>query len=102
AHTPCQRVPQSTGSGRADAVGSQLLTQFSVREISDLTVLLLSQYRLFPQTDEGSHPTKRSIARAAVPIAVGALATGAAFDAGALVYSGQIAHRGKDVELRYY
>jgi len=99
---PVQTLEQFNGFGRGDEMASQLLTQFSVREISDLTVLLLSQYRFFPQTDEGWQHTKRSIARAAVPIAVGALATGAAFDAGALVYSGQIAHRGKDVELRYY
>jgi len=78
---PVQTLEQFNGFGRGDEMASQLLTQFSVREISDLTVLLLSQYRFFPQTDEGWQHTKRSIARAAVPIAVGALATGAAFDA---------------------
>ena len=37
-----------------------------------------------------------------MPIALGALVTGAAYDAGALAYSGSIVKRGKDFELRYY
>jgi hypothetical protein len=100
--TPVQTLEQFNGFGRGDDIASSLLTQFSAREISDLTVLLLSQYPFFPQDDDGWQHTKRRVARAAIPIAVGALATGAAFDAGALVYSGQIAHRGRDVEFRYY
>ena len=100
--TPVQTLEQFNGFGRGDEMGSALLTQFSARELSDLTVLLLSQYPFFPQTDDEWQHAKRRVARAAIPIAVGALATGAAFDAGALVYSGQIARRGKDVELRYY
>jgi hypothetical protein len=100
--TPVATIEQFNGLGRGDDIARSLLTHFSAREISDLTVLLLAQYPFFPQTDSDWNVTKRNVARAAVPIAVGALVTGAAFDAGALVYSGQIARHGKDFELRYY
>ena len=99
---PVATLEEFYGLGRGDEVARSLLTQFSAREISDLTVLLLAQYPFFPQTDDDWQRTKRSVARAAVPIAIAALATGAAFDAGALVYSAPIARRGKDLELRYY
>ena len=100
--TPVATLEQFNGFGRGDDIARSLLTHFSAREISDLTVLLLAQYPFFPQTDSDWSETKRNVARAAVPIAVGALVTGAAFDAGALAYSGQIARHGKDFELRYY
>ena len=100
--TPVATIEEFYGLGRGDDIARSLLTHFSAREISDLTVLLLAQYPFFPQTDDDWQRTKRRVARAAVPIAVGALATGAAFDAGALAYSGQILRRGSDFELRYY
>jgi hypothetical protein len=99
---PVATLEEFYGLGRGDEFARSLLTHFSAREISDLTVLLLAQYPFFPQTDEDWQRTKHSVARAAVPIAVAALATGAIFDAGALVYSAPIVRRGKDLELRYY
>ena len=99
---PVATLEEFDGLGRGDDVARSLLTQFSAREISDLTVLLLAQYPFFPQTDDDWQRSKRGIARAAVPIAVAALVTGAAFDAGSLVYSAPIVRRGKDLELRYY
>ena len=100
--TPVATIEQFYGLGRGDDIARSLLTHFSAREISDLTVLLLAQYPFFPQSDDEWQRTKRRVARAAVPIALGALATGAFFDAGALAYSGQIVSYGKDFELRYY
>jgi hypothetical protein len=100
--TPVVTLEQFTGLGRGDDVVRSMVTHFSAREISDLGVFLLSQYPFFPQTDDGWSRTKRRVARAAVPIALGALVTGAAFDAGALAYSAPFLRRGKELELRYY
>jgi len=99
---PVVTLEEFNGLGKADLVAQSLLTNFSAREIADLSVFLLAQQAFFPQDDEGWGRTKRNVARAAVPIAVGALVTGAAFDAGALMHSGPIVRRGKDFELRYY
>jgi len=99
---PVGSLEEFNGLGAGDDVARSLATHFSAREIADLTVLLMAQQPYFPQTDDDWARTKRSVARAAVPIAVGALVTGAAFDAGALVHSGQILRRGNDFELRYY
>jgi hypothetical protein len=100
--TPVLFLDQFYGLGRGDEVALSLVTNLSAREISDLGVFLLSQYPFFPQNDEDWARTKRRVARAAVPIALAALVTGAAYDAGALAYSGSIVKRGKDFELRYY
>jgi hypothetical protein len=100
--TPVRFIEEFNGLGRGDDIARSLLTHFSAREISDLTVLLLAQYPFFPQTDEEWQHTKHRVARAAVPIALGALATGAFFDAGALTYSAPIARHNNDFELRYY
>jgi hypothetical protein len=100
--TPVFTLEQFNGLGRGEEVVTSMVTHFSAREISDLGVFLLSQYPFFPQTDDEWSRTKRRVARAAVPIALGALVTGAAFDAGALAYSAPFLRRGKDFELRYY
>ena len=100
--TPVLFLDQFYGLGRGDEVALSLVTNLSAREISDLGVFLLSQYPFFPQNDEDWARTKRRVARAAVPIALAALVTGAAYDAGSLAYSGPIVKRGKDFELRYY
>jgi len=100
--TPVLFLDQFYGLGRSDDVALSLVTNLSAREISDLAVFLLSQYPFFPQNDDEWARTKRSVARAAVPIALGALVTGAAYDAGSLAYSGPIVKHGKDFELRYY
>ena len=99
---PVTTLEEFNGLGKGDLVAQSLLTNFSAREIADLSVFLLAQQAFFPQDDEGWGRAKRRVARAAVPIAVGALVTGAAFDAGALTHSGSIVRAGKDFELRYY
>ena len=99
---PVASLEEFNGLGAGDEVARALVTHFSAREIADLTVLLLAQQPYFPQSDDEWGRTKHNVARAAVPIAVGALVTGAAFDAGALVHSGPILRRNKDFELRYY
>jgi hypothetical protein len=99
---PVATLEEFNGLGRSDEVARSLITHFSAREISDLTVFLLAQQPFFPQTDDEWARTKRRVARAAVPIALGALVTGAAFDAGSLVYSAPIMRRDKTFELRYY
>jgi hypothetical protein len=99
---PIATLEEFNGLGRGDGVARSLITQFSAREISDLTVLLLAQQPFFPETDADWQRTKHSIARAAVPMAVGLLAAGAFLDAGSLVYSAPMLRRGKDFELRYY
>jgi hypothetical protein len=99
---PVATLEEFNGLGKSSQVAQSLLTNFSAREIADLSVLLLAQQPFFPETDRDWQHTKHNIARAAVPIAIGALAAGAAFDAGALVHSGPIVRRGKDFELRYY
>jgi hypothetical protein len=99
---PVVTLEEFNGLGKADQVAQSLLTNFSAREIADLSVFLLAQQAFFPQDDEGWGRAKRNVARAAVPIAVGALVTGAAFDAGALTHSGAIVRRGKDFQLSYY
>jgi hypothetical protein len=99
---PVVTLEEFNGLGKGGDVAQSLLTNFSAREIADLSVFLLAQQPVFPQDDEGWGRAKHNVARAAVPIAVGALVTGAAFDAGALTHSGAILRRGKDFELRYY
>lgn len=99
---PVATLEEFNGLGKGDQVAQSLLTNFSAREIADLSVFLLAQQAFFPQDDEGWGRAKRRVARAAVPIAVGALVTGAAFDAGALTHSGPIVRFNKDFELRYY
>jgi len=99
---PVATLEEFNGLGRGDDLARSLLTNLSAREIADLTVLLLAQQPFFPETDADWQRTKHNVARAAVPIALGALATGAFFDAGALVYSAPVIRRGKDFELRYY
>jgi hypothetical protein len=99
---PVATLEEFNGLGRGSDIAQSLITNFSAREIADLSVFLMSQQPFFPQDDEGWGRTKHNVARAAVPIAVGALVTGAAFDAGALTHSGPIFRRGKDFELRYY
>jgi len=99
---PVGSLEEFQGLGRRDDIARGALTQFSARELSDITVFVLAQYPFFPQTDDDWRRTKRRVARAAIPIALAALATGALFDAGALAYSGPIVRRGQDLELRYY
>jgi len=99
---PVATLEEFSGLGRGSAVAESLLANFSAREIADLSVLLLAQQPFFPDTDAGWQHTKHSVAKAAVPIALTALAAGAFFDVGSLVHSGPIMRRGKDFELRYY
>ena len=99
---PFDTLDAMVGEGAGREVQSSLLTHFSAREIADLSVFLLAQQSFFPETDEDWRVAKRRIARASVPIALGALATGAAFDAGALGHSGTIVRKGDDLSLRYY
>jgi len=99
---PVATLEEFNGLGKSSEVASSLLSNFSAREIADLSVLLLAQQPFFPETEAGWDHTKHNVARAAVPIAATALATGAFFDVGALVHSGSIMRRGKDFELRYY
>jgi hypothetical protein len=99
---PFATLDAMVGEGAGREVQNSLLTHFSAREIADLSVFLLAQQSFFPQTDEDWLVAKRRIARASVPIALGALATGAAFDAGALGHSGTIVRSGDDLSLRYY
>ena len=99
---PIATLQEFSGYGRDAGVATSMVTNLSAREISDLTVLLMAQQPFFPATDADWQHTKHNIARAAVPIALAALATGAFFDAGSLVQSGPILRRGKDFELRYY
>src|SRR5262245_501528 len=100
--TPVATLEEFNGLGKGDEIAQSLLTNFSAREIADLTVLLLAQQPFFPQDDEGWQRTKHRVARAAVPMVAAALVTGAAFDAGALTHSGSIVRRGKDIDFRYY
>ena len=99
---PVQTLDEFTGQGQGGQVESSLLNHFTAREIADLTVLILAQQPFFPETDEDWQRTKHQIAKAGVPLVFGALAAGAAFDAGALTNSGSIARRGDQFELRYY
>jgi hypothetical protein len=99
---PVATLQEFSGLGRDASVATSLVSNLSARDISDLTVLLLAQQPFFPATDADWQHSKHNIARAAVPIALAALATGAFFDAGSLVQSGPIVRRGKDFELRYY
>jgi hypothetical protein len=99
---PVATLEEFNGLGRGDDLARSLLSNLSAREIADLTVLLLAQQPFFPDTDADWQRTKHNVARAAAPIALGALATGAFFDAGSLVYSAPMIQRGKDFELRYY
>ena len=99
---PVATLQEFSGLGRDATVATSMVSNLSAREISDLTVLLLAQQPFFPATDAEWQHSKHNIARAAVPIALAALATGAFFDAGSLVQSGPIVRRGKDFELRYY
>src|SRR5262245_12638531 len=87
---PVATLEEYNGLGKGSAVAESLLANFSAREIADLSVLLLAQQPFFPDTDAGWQHTKHNVARAAVPIAVAALATGAFFDVGSLVHSGSI------------
>ncbi len=99
---PVLTLEEFSGRGAGGEVQSSLLQHFSAREIADMTVFLMAQQPFFPETDADWQRTKHRIARGAVPLALTALATGAAFDAGALGHSGPILRRGRDLELRYY
>lgn len=90
------------GEGAGDEVQRSLTTHFSGREMADLSVFLLSQQSFFPETDDGWQRVKHRAARMAVPLTLAALATGAAFDAGALSHSGKIVGRREDLRLRWY
>jgi hypothetical protein len=99
---PVATLEAMTGLGAGAEVESSLLTQFSARETADLGVFLLAQQPLFPETDEGWERVKHRIAKGAVPVALGALGTGAAFDAGALNHSGTFLTRGDSLRLGWY
>lgn len=99
---PVATLEEFSGQGAGDEVQQSLLTHFTAREIADLTVFGLAQQPFFPATDDGWRRVKRRIARTSVPIALGALATGALFDAGALSHSGPLLRRGDAFQLRYY
>jgi hypothetical protein len=99
---PITTLEEFSGQGAGDEVQRSLLNHFSAREIADLTVFALAQQPFFPDSDEGWRRAKRRAARASVPIAVGTLATGAVFEAGALSHSGPLLRRGDALQLRYY
>ena len=99
---PITTLEEFSGKGAGDEVQRSLLNHFSAREIADLTVFGLAQQPLFPDSDEGWRQVKRRVARASVPIALGTLATGAIFEAGALSHSGPLLRRGDGFQLRYY
>jgi hypothetical protein len=99
---PYYTLDAMIGEGAGNEIEHSLLTHFSAREIADLSVFLLAQQPFFPQDDESWQRTKHEVARAAVPIALGALATGAAFDAGALSYSSNFWSRADGTRLGYY
>lgn len=99
---PVRTLEEFTGQGQGSQVESSLLHHFTAREIADLAVLILAQQPFFPETDDDWQRTKHDIAKAGVPLVLGALAAGAAFDAGALTNSGPILRRGDQLELRYY
>jgi hypothetical protein len=99
---PVATLDAFAGEGVGSEVASSLTTAFSAREIADLSVFLLAQQRFFPSGDDGWDATKHRVARAAVPLALGALATGALFDAGALLNAGTIVTLAPDLRLKYY
>ena len=99
---PVASLEEFNGQGVGAEVQRSLLSHFSARELSDITVFMLAQQPFFPETEEDWARSKRRIARAAVPIALGVLATGAAFDAGALGHSGNIVTGPDNLRLRYY
>jgi hypothetical protein len=99
---PVETLEEFAGLGTSGEIQRSLLTHFTGREIADLGVFLLSLQPFFPETDEGWDLVKRRIARGTVPVAMGALAAGAAFDAGALSYSSNILKRGERLRLGWY
>jgi hypothetical protein len=99
---PVLTLETFNGLGAGPEIQSSLLNHFSAREIADMSVFLLAQQPFFPETQADWDRTKRQIARAGIPIAIGALTTGAVFDAGALGHSGKIAERRDAWQLRYY
>lgn len=99
---PVMSLDQFRGEGAGNEVQNSLLSHFTAREIADMSVFVLAQQPFFPETDEGWQRTKRRIARASVPLALGLLATSAAFDAGALTHSNTIFTWDGETRLRYY
>jgi hypothetical protein len=99
---PILTLEEFQGQGAGPEVQRSLLQHFTAREIADLSVFMLAQQPFFPEDDEGWARVKRRIARASVPIALGALTTGAAFDSGALSHSGTLYKWSDQRRLRYY
>jgi hypothetical protein len=99
---PLESLDEFRGEGAGAEVERSLLTHFSARELADLSVFMFAQQPFFPETDAEWQRLKRRIARGTVPLALGALATGAAFDAGAFSYSGNVVRRGDSFRLRWY
>ncbi len=85
--------------GVSQEVEQSLLTHFDGREIVDLSFYALAQREFFPHTEVGWAHLKRTLAGGAVPLALAALLTGAAFDKGALGKAGTIVKR-RDGRLR--
>jgi hypothetical protein len=99
---PVDTLEALDGLGAGAEVQRSLLTHFTARETADLAVFLAAQQPLFPQDDAGWDDVKRRIARGAVPVALGALVTGAAFDAGALSHSTTLVSSGDRLRLGWY
>lgn len=99
---PVTTLEEFSGQGAGNEVQRSLLNHFTAREIADLTVFGLAQQPFFPDSEEGWRRVKRRVARSSVPIALGTLATGAVFEAGALSHSGPLLRRGDAFQLRYY
>jgi hypothetical protein len=77
-------------SGRPEHLAGALLNTFSAREYADLGVFALSHQPFFPDTDERWALAKRRMGRNKYSLAGGALALGAAFNAGAFATSGNV------------
>lgn len=77
-------------TGRPEHFANALLSTFSAREYADLTVFALSHQPFFPDNEARWRQTKRGLGRRKNALAVGALALGAAFNAGSFSRSGSV------------
>ena len=88
---------------RPEDFAGALLGQFSAREYADLGVFALSHQPFFPDSDEGWRHVKHRMGQNKYLVAGGALALGAAFNAGAFARSGGItASTDKQFGLGWY
>jgi hypothetical protein len=88
---------------RLEDFGGALLGSFSAREFADLGVFALAQQPFFPSTQEEWDHFKYRLGQRKFALAGGALALGAAFNAGSFASSGRVAaSHDKSYELGWY